>query len=122
MSRTKFIPFAGKRILEMDFTDVQDTDEAIRHIEDAKAVVSSQPKNSLLVLVNVTGSRFNTRIANALRELAAHDRPYVIASAVVGIEGLMNIVLKTVSRATGRSFKLFGSEELAKEWLIEQGQ
>ena len=120
MSRTTFIEFDGTRILQMDFSMLQDTDEIVRHIGEAKAIVATQPKASLLVLLKVKGSTFNKAVATAISDLAQHDKPYVIASAIVGMEGLMSVVLKTVSRLTRRSFGLFDDDLTAKRWLLEQ--
>ena len=120
MSRTSFLVYKDQRILEMDFTELKDPKDILEHVAQAKAFVATQPKNSLLVLLKVTNSTFNTEIVSALKDLADHDKPYVIASAIVGISGLMSLILKTIARATGRSFKPFGDDQSAMDWLIKK--
>ena len=118
--RTRFVTHKGTNILYMDFTNVQDSGEAIRHIEAAKAVVATQPARSLRVLVNVSGSHFDTSVSQAMKEFAAHNKPYVIASCVVGMTGLMKVVLTAVRTFTKRNIQSFPTEEQAKDWLVEQ--
>jgi predicted dinucleotide-utilizing enzyme len=120
MSNTTFIQHRSKQILRMDFANLHDTAETLGHIAEAKAIVAQQPKASLLVLLVVSGSTFNKEVVAAIRDLAEHDRPFVIASAIVGVEGLQALILKTVSRVTRRSFKLFSDEDAAMDWLIAQ--
>jgi hypothetical protein len=120
MSRTSFLSYKERRILEMDFTELKNAQDILDHIAEAKGFVATQPKNSLLVLLKVTNSTFNTAVVSALKDLADHDKPYVIASAIVGVEGLMSLILKTIAKATGRSFKLFNDDQSAMNWLIEK--
>jgi hypothetical protein len=68
--------------------------------------------------VNVKDSRFDTRIARALQELPRHNKPFVLASAIVGLSGLQRVILSAVMRATGRTFATFDDVAAAKDWLV----
>jgi ATP-dependent RNA circularization protein (DNA/RNA ligase family) len=57
------------------------------------------------------------RVTDALKEYVAHNKPYVLAGAVVGLNDLKTVVFNFVNRATGRSLRAMDSVEVAKEWL-----
>ena len=119
--RTRFIEHAGRSLLLMDFSNLWRVDEKAAAIDEARRFVGSQPKGRrLLVLVNVADSAFDDRILTKLKELAVHDEPWVLASAVVGLRGLQKVVHQIVSTFSGRKLAAFDSLEEAKNWLVEQ--
>lgn len=120
VTRTRFIEHRGTRILFLDFSEVQDKDEALRAIFDAWEIIRTQPPNSLLTLTYVKNSRFDTDIVNALKELAQKDEPFVKAGAVVGLSGLQRVVYRAVTYFSGRHLPAFEEMEEAKDWLVEQ--
>lgn len=117
--RVRFLDHQGKKILLMDFSRLDDPSGALPHIAAAKRMVATQPRDSLRTLVDVTGSRFNPDVANALKDLAAHNRPYVIKGSVVGLSGLQKIVYQAVIAFSGRTnLKVFDSREQALVFLV----
>ena len=114
--RVKFITHRGKEILFLDFSNCK-ADEALKVIEDAKKAVITKPKNSLLTLTDVTDARFNDAVTNGLKELTAHNKPYVKAAAVVGITGLKKILFSAVMAFSKRNIESFSDVEQAKSWL-----
>jgi hypothetical protein len=120
MERTRFTEHRGKRILMLDYSGVQQADEALREIEHSKAVVASHPPKSLLVLTNVRDARYNTAVLQAMKELAAHNAPYVKASAVVGMGGLHRIAYQAIILFSRRKIQVFDDERQALDWLAEQ--
>jgi hypothetical protein len=112
----------GKNILCLDIADLktQDKTDFHKHIENAKKKIQMQPHKSLLVITNVTNIRFDSEMANSMREYAAHNTPYVKASALVGVSGLQKIIVQAVKAFTGRDFYLANTMEEAKEWLVKQ--
>lgn len=118
--RVRFIEHRGRQILLFDFANVTDPAEGLRHIAEAKAFVARQPPNSLRILTHVAGSRFNSDIVRALKDLAAHNKPYAKAGAVVGLTGLMRIVYATVAKFSGRNIPVFKTLDEAKDYLAEQ--
>ena len=121
MPRTQFIEHGGRRIVYMDFTNVGDAGEALRVIEEARLFVAVQPREkTLLTLVNVENSRFDDRVVKALRELAAHDQPWVMAGAVVGMSPLQRVIHRVVNAFSGRRLAAFETVEEAKAWLVRQ--
>lgn len=118
--RVRFIEHQGRQILLLDFASVPDPAEGLRHIAEAKAFVAKQQPSSLRILTNVTGSRFNSDIVNALKDLATHNKPYARAGAVVGLTGLMRIVHATVTKISGRKIPAFQTVDEAKDYLAGQ--
>jgi hypothetical protein len=120
MERTRFIQHAGHRILLLDYSDIQNGEEAVAAIKQSKEVVATQPLGSLLVMTVVRGARYNTTVLQEMKELAAHNAPYVKASAVVGMAGLHRIAYQAVILFSRRKIQVFDTEAQALEWLVKQ--
>lgn len=118
--RIRWVEHKGKRILLHDFSGISNPFDVLPAVATSRAVVAAQPKGSVLTLTNVTGSRFNKEIVDALKELANHNKPYVKAGAVVGLSGLQRIVYVAITQFTGRRLPTFSSAEEAMDWLAEQ--
>jgi hypothetical protein len=121
MERTRFIEHKGKRILLLDYAGVRDPDEAVASIRHSMDLVARQPLNSLLVMTVVRDARYNAAVLQAMKELAAHNAPYVKASAVVGMSGLHRIAYTAVLMFSKRNIKTFDEEAQALDWLVSQG-
>ncbi len=120
--RTRWVEHKGVRILFYDFSGLEDTEEGLRVIAASKGRTGEQALQSVRTLVDVKGSRFDARILRALQDLARANKPYVLASAVVGVSGLQRVILAAVSRVTRRKFATFDAVDAAKDWLAEQQQ
>ena len=120
MERTRFIEHQGHRILLLDYAGVRDPDEALRSIRESMDVVARQPPGSLLVMTVVRDARYNAAVLQGMKELAAHNAPYVKASAVVGMSGLHRIAYQAVILFSKRNIKVFDQEADALDWLVSQ--
>jgi 1-deoxy-D-xylulose 5-phosphate reductoisomerase len=120
MGRTRFVDHRGKKVLVLDYSGIREPAEALAAIEESKREVVRHPHKSLRVLTDSTGSHYDTAVVQALKELAAHDEPYVIASAVVGVVGLKKVVLTAVNLFSKRKITMFDSREQALDWLVAQ--
>ena len=120
MERTRFIEHQGKRILLLDYAGIKDPEEALRSIRESKEVVARQPPASLLVMTVVRDARYNAAVLQGMKELAAHNAPYVKASAVVGMSGLHRIAYQAVILFSKRNIKVFDQEAEALDWLVAQ--
>jgi hypothetical protein len=112
----------GKTIFCLDLAGLQlkDKDEYKHCIEQAKTYIHKQPPKSTLVITYVENTGFDTEFANIMKEYAAHNTPYVKASAVVGISGWQKVILTAIKTLTGRDFHVVNTLEEAKEWLVKQ--
>ncbi|MDQ2891404.1 MAG: hypothetical protein M3R65_12760 [Gemmatimonadota bacterium] len=121
--RVRFIPSprGTGRVLLIDLTAFASPHEALEYIAEAGSRVATQPKNSVRCLVDVTGARFNGDVVQALKELAAHNRAYVMASAIVGVTGLQRVILDSVIKFSSRkNLKSIPTRDEAFAWLAAQ--
>lgn len=120
MSRVSFVEHRGKTIVVMDFSNLRPGDEFFSGILEAKAWFASQPAKSALSVFDATGAVYNMEVVNVLKAFTKHNEPFVKASTVVGVEGLLNLALTAVSKFSGRTFKTFKDRPSAMDWLVEQ--
>jgi len=120
MERTHFIEHQGRRILLLDYSGIRDAAEALREIQRSREIVARQPAGSVLVLTHVKDARYNTEVVQALKALVEHNRPYVKASAVVGLGGIQQAIYRTILLFSRRVLKTFDDLEAAKDWLVVQ--
>jgi hypothetical protein len=119
MQRIKFIEHRGKQILHLDFSGAK-ADEVLAVIEKAKTVISAKPAGSVRTLTDVTGAAFNSEVSDAMKAFVNHNKPYVSASAVVGVTGLKQIIYNAVVKFSGRNLVAFDTTDQAKDWLVRQ--
>jgi 16S rRNA (guanine(966)-N(2))-methyltransferase RsmD len=93
---------------------------AVEAIRRSKEVVATQPLGSILVMTVVHGARYNSAVLQALKDLAAHNAPYVKASALVGMGGLHRIAYQAVILFSRRKIQTFDTEAQALDWLVQQ--
>ena len=74
----------------------------------------------LLHCYRMTGSVQDGKVMDALQALAEHDKPWVLAGAVVGISMVKRMLFKMVTMMSGRKLATFASQDDAKEWLVKQ--
>ena len=119
MERIRFIQHKGAEILYIDFSGCQAA-EIFPLVSQAKAIIALRPPQSLLTLTNVTNTQQNEAANQQMKSYTAHNKPYVKAAAVVGVEGLKKIVLDTIVLMSKRQIHPFETIEQAKDWLAEQ--
>ena len=117
--RVAFISHKQREILLLDFSYCG-VSEALGIIQDGKKAIRSQPKASVLILTDVTEARYNLEVVEKLKDFTSGNAAYVIASAVVGLDGLKKIVYNAVVRFSRRNLSVFDDTQKAKDWLVEQ--
>ena len=120
MSRVRFVEHQGKRILIEDFSHLSFGPEFSDTLKTAEKTIRAQPPDSVLAVFDATGVRFNNDMINAVKAFVKGNSPYIKASAVVGVEGLLNVALIGISKFSGRSFKSCNDRSAAMEWLVQQ--
>lgn len=118
MERVQFIQHRGKKILHLNFADCK-SDEVLTVIDQAKAAIKTQAEKSVFILTDVTNTAFNTKVSDAMKEFVMHNKPYVVASAVVGVTGLKKIIYNAVMKFSGRTLTAFDGIPEAKDWLAQ---
>lgn len=119
MSRVQFITHKGKKILYFDLSACKIA-EISSVVAEAKRAVSSQPPGSVLALTNVTETELSKDSSAVIKDFTAHNKPFVKASAVIGVEGLRKVIYNAAMAFSGRQFSAFSTMDQAKDWLAAQ--
>jgi hypothetical protein len=119
MERAYFAEHKGKKFLYIDLSKGT-VEEGLAVIAKAKGIIRSQPEKSVLVFTDVTDARFNPEVTDALKEYVAGNKPYVVASAVIGVTGLKQILVNAIMKFSGRKLVMFNTKEQSLDWLVEQ--
>ncbi len=115
--RLRYIEHEGCRILLEDFSGILDEQEYISLIREAQTMVHLEPPGSARILIDVTESRFTPAVSHVSREVSDSNTPYVKATALVGVRGLMPIIIRALSASAGRELVSFPTREEALAWL-----
>jgi hypothetical protein len=111
----------GRQIVLLDLTNVRNPADGLQRIATAKAWFAQQkPDGSLRVCSDATGSRYDAAILDALKDLAAHNVPYVGVAAVVVPTTVHRVAMNVASLFSKRKFTAFSTREPALDWLAEQ--
>lgn len=116
----QLLEIGDKKILLFDFSNCKKED--IKPIiDDAKKWFHGKQPNSVLTLTDVTNARYDTETLNHFKDFTIHNKPYVLAAAVVGITSpLMKLAYNFVMAVSKRNVPIFDTRELAIEWLVKQ--
>ena len=120
MQRSYWIEHKRKKIVFIDFsnTNLDGVNEAIAQ---AKPIIGGERAHSVLCLVETHGTRFSLAIAQAIKEFTLHNKPFMKMTAIVGVEGLQQVVLNSVIVFTRRTnLVVKSSREEALEFLVSQ--
>lgn len=120
MPTASFLHHKGARVLLVDYSHQKDPETTLRLYWENQAVLEAEPKGSVLLLVDVTGLRFDVRLSNAFREGAARSKPWCRAMAGVGVTGVMQVLHRGINRLLGRDIPDFPTREAALDWLAQQ--
>lgn len=119
MANTKFIDFEGYKILMIDFSNAE-LEEIVAVAKEVKLIVGKEPLKSVFTITNVNGIRISFGTIRVLKDLAVANKPFVKASAAIGLSSLQKVELDIIMKFSGRSFPTFNSVQEAAEWLVRQ--
>jgi hypothetical protein len=119
MREPEFISREGIPILYVDFSSMKTKEEVLNLISLAKKSISIRPPKSIFTLTNLSNMYFNTEVYTAISDYARMNEPYVKASAVVGLSGLMMIFYNGFLKLSKRDVRAFSTEEEAVNYLLE---
>lgn len=117
MDRIKWIEYKGKKILDIDYSDLT-KEQIIEVINQLEPFFISQQKNSILSVTNFSNSYVNSDIYKALKEVTKNFCEYDKKVAVFGLNKAKNVFLKLIRRFSNNKIYAFNSKEDALEWLI----
>jgi hypothetical protein len=105
-------------IVLLDFSGIRDPDDNLHLAAEARKLVAAQGLGNALVLTDVTGSAFTEKAVNSLRDLARDNKPYVRASALIGLSALTRVVFRAVMALSSRDIRACGSRAEAIAYLL----
>lgn len=115
--RIGFIEHRGKQILLIDLSKC--TAKEVEKIALlVPSYVTSQPRDSVLLLADFTGAEFDRIAIERLKEATVFDRPHLKRSAWVGIDNLPSIFFEHIKNFSRRDLPTFKTREEAMEWLV----
>ena len=120
MERITFIRHQGKSILLEDFSNLRPGPEMLAAFKTAHETIAAQPHRSVLALFDATGATYNAEALSALKDFVQSNTPFIKSVAVVGITGLLNVAITTITRVANRPFRTFPTRQAALDFLAEQ--
>jgi hypothetical protein len=120
MERVSTIQHQGKGIIFIDISHLMNSDEQIATFNRAQELICSQPPGSVLSLIDYTGIHYNMPAVEAQKAYSKAITPYMKASAVVGVTGMLLVVFRSVVKLTKRKIVVFETREAALDWLVSQ--
>ncbi len=119
MASAKFIEFGGKKILFIDIANA-DLETIVAVTKETKQLIIKEPLNSVLTITNVDGISVSFGTIRVLKDLAVSNKPYVKASAAIGLNSVQKVQLDIIMKFSGRNFPTFNTFNDAAEWLVSQ--
>ena len=121
MERVEEFTQDGKRFVYIDLSGLKSDDDFVDAINKSKPVIESAPEMSLYTITNIADVRVDTNSKNIIAKYLEHNKPYVKCGAVIGTDGIKNMLLKTIMKLSGRSNIYFCfTKEQAVKWLLQQ--
>ena len=118
--KSKWIEHWGKKIFFADYSHFTDFESFKEEVDAVTGITINEPKNSVLLLVDVTGTIGESEMVNYLKKSAGVDDENMNKVAVVGVSGYRRIFLRAVIQFTSLNVKTFDNLEQAKDWLIQE--
>ena len=117
--RIRFITHHSKQILLVDLSNCSGA-EVERIVRAVPELVTTRPRDSVLILSDFTGASFNEDALRAMKEAAVFDKPYVKKSAWVGAEDFPKVISESMKSFSRREFPSFETREEALTWLVKE--
>lgn len=112
----KWLDYQGKKVLYVDFRKMLE-EQVIVNIELEAKMIAEAP-GKVLVLANVEGAAISS--LERLKQVGKKDiSPKIEKSALVGITGLKEILLRAYNTFTGSKAQPFPNEKEALDWLVK---
>jgi hypothetical protein len=119
MNRIQTVTHKGKQVVVVDYSGLG-ANEYPAVMRQAMAFIAKLPKGQVLTATLLEGTRFGVGTTDDIKAYSAHIRPYVKASAVVGMSGLQKVIFATVRPFLSQNLQAFDDLEKAKDWLASQ--
>ncbi len=92
-------------------------EEAMVIMTAAGQWITRQPLNSVRAFTDGRGAVYSKQSYAALKTFTIQNTPHILASAVIGVDGLRTAAMRAVALVTGRNIRPFATREDAWDWL-----
>lgn len=120
----KMITHKGHEIWYADYRGLM-AEELAQRIRDNTRIsheLAREGKVDRLSLADFRDCVATQEVVDAIRKSGAEVKPYLRATAVVGVGGIRKHLLNILNKATGMGARAFDTLEEAMDWLVEQGR
>ena len=117
MERIYFTTYKGKRVLIQDVSEMHPGREFSKTIEKAKKLIFAEPLRSVLSVFDASNCSFSDESVQLMSEFVVGNTPYIKTAAVVGANGLLQMVLTSLVKKSGRDISSFKTREEALDFL-----
>ncbi len=112
----------GKNFIYFNIAGLSDNDQVERFAAAAKDVITKYPPKSVYVITSRV-TFFDTRTKEICSDWIVFNKPYVIASALVSINGITRMVAKSIYKKAERDLAPpFINRDEAVAWLLTQNE
>lgn len=120
MVSAEFITYKNKRIFFLDLSNLKDIQEGINVVEQATKTISLQPLKSVLLLTDVTDTRYDPEGADAIKKFSTAITPFLKLSCATGISGMKRIILNTLMVSSHHKIYVFDTRQQALDRLASE--
>jgi hypothetical protein len=117
--RIRFITHKGQQVLLVDVSNCT-IEEMIALGRLLPTHLAAEPKGSVLLLADFSGSKFDKAAIESLKQATVYDRPHIKRSAWVGTEALPKVFYENLKTFSQRDLPTFKTREEALEWLVAE--
>jgi len=111
----------GKKFIYFNISGLSDNDQFEMFARSAMELITNYAPKSVYVITSHL-TFFDTRTKEICSNWIVFNKPYVIASALVDINGLTRMVAKSIYKQADREFATpFPTMDEAIDWLLSQG-
>jgi hypothetical protein len=93
-------------------------EEFLQRLREVSDWVVSQPTRSVLMITLAAGIGYSPDAMRSLVHMLRETKPYMKASAVVGL-GHLSLLVRVINHLAGRGLRSFETIEDAKRWLVD---
>ena len=117
--RIRFITYRGQQVLLVDVSNCTSA-EMIKLARTLPSHLAEEPRGSVLLLADFSGSKFDKTAFESLKQAAVYDRPHLKRSAWVGTEAMPKVFYENLKSFSQRALPTFATREEALEWLVAE--
>ena len=119
MNRIEEFTRGGKNFVYIDFSGLQTNEDISRLIAQVKPIISKYPPKSIYTITNFEQLHFNKDSKALITPYTEANKPYVIAGALIGLDGLKKVMASSIFAMSGRKdLAILSTKEEAIQHLM----